>query len=96
LCSSWSRCSPRDPSEVDIAILVGALAAAGAGGANNLVQSNWIRDKGFAMGHYAPRIVSPITGDEEAALSGQRYSFPQDEKNMSRWRRRGLNLGARP
>ena len=28
------------------------------------------------MGHYAPRIVSPITGEEEAALSGQRYEFP--------------------
>jgi hypothetical protein len=74
------------PSEVDIAILAGALAAAGAGGANNLVQSNWIRDKGFGMGKYAPRIVSPITGEEEAALSGQRYGFPQDEANMSRWR----------
>ena len=74
------------PSEVELAILVGALAAAGAGGANNLVQSNWIRDKGFGMGKYAPRIVSPITGEEEAALSGQRYSFPQDEENMSRWR----------
>ena len=54
------------PSEIDLAILVGALAAAGAGGANNLVQSNWIRDKGFGMGRYAPRIVSPITGEEEA------------------------------
>jgi hypothetical protein len=74
------------PSEVDLAILVGALAAAGAGGANNLVQSNWIRDKGFGMGKYAPRIVSPITGEEEAAPSGQRYSFPSDERNMSRWR----------
>ena len=73
------------PSEVDLAILVGALAAAGAGGANNLVQSNWIRDKGFGMGHYAPRIVSPITGEEEASLSGQLYGFPRDEKNMSRW-----------
>ena len=38
------------PSEIPIAILVGALAASGAGGANNLVQSNWIRDKGFGMG----------------------------------------------
>ena len=74
------------PSEVDLAILVGALAAAGAGGANNLVQSNWIRDKGFGMGRYAPRIVSPITGEEEAAPSGQRYRFPDDEANMSRWR----------
>jgi hypothetical protein len=74
------------PGEIDLAILVGALAAAGAGGANNLVQSNWIRDKGFGMGKYAPRIVSPITGEEEAAPSGQRYRFPEDEANMSRWR----------
>jgi hypothetical protein len=74
------------PNEVELAILVGALAAAGAGGANNLVQSNWIRDKGFGMGHYAPRIVSPITGEEEAAPSGQCYRFPQDEGNMARWR----------
>ena len=74
------------PGEVDLAILVGALAAAGAGGANNLVQSNWIRDKGFGMGRYAPRIVSPITGEEEAMTSGQLYRFPGDEANMSRWR----------
>ncbi|HEX5911171.1 MAG TPA: Nramp family divalent metal transporter [Thermoleophilaceae bacterium] len=74
------------PGEIELAILVGALAAAGAGGANNLVQSNWIRDKGFGMGRYAPRIVSPITGEEEAALSGQRYEFPEDEANLSRWR----------
>ena len=74
------------PSEVELAILVGALAAAGAGGANNLVQSNWIRDKGFGMGRYAPRITSPITGEEEAAPSGQCYRFPDDEQNRSRWR----------
>ncbi len=74
------------PNEIELAILVGALAAAGAGGANNLVQSNWIRDKGFGMGRYAPRIVSPITGEEEAKPSGQLYSFPRDEKNASRWR----------
>ena len=74
------------PSEIELAILVGALAAAGAGGANNLVQSNWIRDKGFGMGRYAPRIVSPVTGEEEAAPSGQRYEFPRDERNMARWR----------
>jgi hypothetical protein len=73
------------PGEVELAILVGALAAAGAGGANNLVQSNWIRDKGFGLGRYAPRIVSPITGEEEAAPSGQCYRFPQDEANMARW-----------
>jgi hypothetical protein len=74
------------PSEISIAILVGALAASGAGGANNLVQSNWIRDKGFGMGRYVPRIVSPITGKEEAAPDSARLSFPQDEPNLGRWR----------
>jgi hypothetical protein len=74
------------PSEIPIAILVGALAASGAGGANNLVQSNWIRDKGFGMGRYVPRIVSPITGQEEAAPDSERLSFPQDETNLGRWR----------
>jgi hypothetical protein len=74
------------PGEIQLAILVGALAAAGAGGANNLVQSNWIRDKGFGMGSYVPRIVSPITGHEEAAPSAERLAFPLDEPNLSRWR----------
>ena len=47
------------------------------------MQSNWIRDKGFGMGRYAPRITSPITGEEEAAPSGQQYSFPEDEANLA-------------
>ena len=64
------------PKEIELAILVGALAAAGAGGANNLVQSNWIRDKGFGMGSYVPRIVSPITGHEEAAPTAERLALP--------------------
>jgi hypothetical protein len=74
------------PSEIGLAILVGALAAAGAGGANNLVQSNWIRDKGFGMGRYVPRIVSPITGHEEAAPGAERLAFPTDEANLGRWK----------
>src|SRR3954451_24217371 len=73
------------PDEITLAILVGALAAAGAGGANNLVQSNWIRDKGFGMGRYVPRIVSPITGSEAAAPTGARFAFEVDEASLSRW-----------
>jgi hypothetical protein len=74
------------PDGVEFAILAGALAAAGAGGTNNLVQSNWIRDKGYGMGKYAPRIVSPLTGHEEAAPSGKGFTFPADEENMARWK----------
>ena len=68
------------------AVLLGALAYAGAGGTNNLVLSNWIRDKGYGMGRYAPRIVSPITGEEEAAPSGKGYTFAPDEDNLGRWK----------
>ncbi len=72
--------------DLEWAVLLGALAYAGAGGTNNLVLSNWIRDKGYGMGKYAPRVVSPITGSEEAANSGQGYVFTPDEENMARWR----------
>jgi hypothetical protein len=68
-----------------IALLLGALAFAGAGGANNLVQSNYIRDKGMGMGRHMPRIVSPITGHEEAKPC-LGYMMPTDAENMRRWR----------
>jgi hypothetical protein len=74
------------PGELELAVLLGALAYAGAGGTNNLVLSNWIRDKGYGMGRYAPRIVSPLTGKEEAAPSGRGYVFRPDEYNLARWR----------
>ena len=79
--------SPRYPvgGDLTIALLLGALAFAGAGGANNLVQSNYIRDKNMGMGERIPHIVSPITGEEEAdAAIG--YSFTPDDENMRRWR----------
>jgi hypothetical protein len=75
----------RLPEGIPVATLLGALAFAGAGGTLNLVQSNWIRDKGLAMGVYVPKIVSPLTGHEEAAASTG-HMFPQDEENLDRWR----------
>ncbi|HXE80194.1 MAG TPA: Nramp family divalent metal transporter [Vicinamibacterales bacterium] len=77
----------RIPTELGIALLMGAAAFAGAGGGQNLCQSNWIRDKGFGMGQYVPRLVSPVTGKEEAAPAAVSYVFPPDEINMARWRR---------
>ncbi|GAA4987706.1 Nramp family divalent metal transporter [Kineococcus glutinatus] len=66
-------------------VLLSALAFAGAGGGQNLCQSNWIRDKGFGMGAYVPRIVSPLTGQPEAAPSTG-YVFEPTAENLSRWR----------
>ena len=72
--------------ELGFAVLLGALAFAGAGGGQNLCQSNWIRDKGFGMGSYVPRITSPVTGEPEAAPSTG-YVFEPTPENMSRWQR---------
>ncbi len=72
-------------AELGFATLLGALAFAGAGGGQNLVQANWIRDKGFGMGSYVPRLVSPITGQPEAKPSTG-YIFEPTQANMSRWR----------
>jgi hypothetical protein len=71
--------------ELTIALLLGALAFAGAGGANNLVQSNYIRDKNMGMGQRIPHIVSPVTGEEEAAAP-YGYTFTVNDENMRRWR----------
>jgi hypothetical protein len=72
--------------ELGFALLLGALAFAGAGGGQNLCQSNWIRDKRFGMGAYVPRIVSPVTGHPEAAPSTG-FVFEPTQDNLSRWRR---------
>jgi hypothetical protein len=69
---------------VPISVILSGLIFAGAGGANNLVQSNWIRDKGFGMGAYIPRIVSPITG-EEVAAPATGSMVRQDETNIRRF-----------
>jgi len=79
---------PRVPGAIatlGAATFLGAIAFAGAGGANNLTQSNYIRDKGLGMGGRMPKVVSPITGEEVAAPS-LGYTFPVNEENMRRWR----------
>jgi hypothetical protein len=75
------------PAELGFALVLGAVAFAGAGGGQNLCQSNWIRDKGFGMGVFVPRLVSPVTGVEEAAAEGSSFIFEPTPDNLTRWRR---------
>jgi hypothetical protein len=77
----------RLPTELGFALVLGAIAFAGAGGGQNLCQSNWIRDKGFGMGSYLPRLVSPVTGQEGAATSAPVFIFEPNAANMARWQR---------
>ena len=74
-----------DSNVIPISLILSGLVFAGAGGVNNLAQSNWIRDKGFGMGVYIPRIVSPITG-EEAAAPATGSMVRQDAENLRRFR----------
>ncbi|WP_209020024.1 Nramp family divalent metal transporter [Allopusillimonas soli] len=76
---------PESIGKLPTALLLGAIAFAGAGGVMNLAQSNWVRDKGLGMGAHLPKIVSPITGQETTQASIG-FFFPQDEANMRRWR----------
>ncbi|WDZ83840.1 Nramp family divalent metal transporter [Micromonospora cathayae] len=78
--------APDFPVELGFALMLSALVFAGAGGGQNLVQSNWIRDKGFGMGAYVPRLVSPVTGRKEAAPDAAGFVFEPTEENLRRWR----------
>jgi hypothetical protein len=73
------------PEGVDLPMLLGALAFAGAGGSVNLAQSNYVKDKGYAMGAWIGRITSPFTGREEAT-SDVGFVFESDARNLARWR----------
>lgn len=79
--------APDFPIELGFALMLSALVFAGAGGGQNLVQSNWIRDKGYGMGAYVPRLVSPVTGREEAAPDTGAFVFEPTEENLRRWHR---------
>ena len=75
------------PGDLGFALMLSAIAFAGAGGGQNLCQSNWIRDKGFGMGVYVPRLVSPLTGTEEAQPSAARFTFETTGGDLDRWHR---------
>ena len=71
--------------EIGAISILAAVSFAGAGGANNLCQSNYVRDKGMGMGIHIPNIVSPITGEEVAAPS-LGYMPPDTEENRRRFK----------
>ena len=73
------------PDGIELPLLLGALAFAGAGGTVNLAQSNYIKDKGYGMGRWIGRITSPFTGKEEA-MSEIGVRFDGSPENLARWK----------
>jgi len=78
------------PPDMDLPLLLGALAFAGAGGSGNLAQSNYIKDKGYGMGRFIGRLTSPLTGRDEAGSEvGVVFSGSEAElRDWQRWWRR--------
>ena len=74
------------PPGGDLAVFLGGLAYAGAGGYLNLSQSLWVREKGYAMGRYQGRIKNPIVGDDPEPVQRDGFTFPPTVTNMRRWR----------
>lgn len=73
------------PAAIPYATLLGAFAYAGAGGNLNLGQSHYVKAKGYAMGKYAGRITSIITGKKEkVTLEGTTFDINQE--NLSRFK----------
>jgi hypothetical protein len=70
---------------LDAALLLGAIAFAGAGGSLNLGQSSYVMDKGYGMGNRAGRLTSPLRGDETETVATS-WVFPLTPENLARWR----------
>ncbi|MFC6797794.1 MULTISPECIES: Nramp family divalent metal transporter [unclassified Haladaptatus] len=72
-------------NEMNIAVFLGGLAYAGAGGYINLSQGVWAREKGYGMGTYQGRIKNPLRGaTPETVHDG--FAFEPTDKNLKRWR----------
>lgn len=71
------------PAGIAFVTLAGAIAFSGAGGGQNLCQSNWVRDKGFGMGKYHPPLGGLTSHVEEKTTAG--YVFVPTPENMKRW-----------
>jgi hypothetical protein len=74
------------PAGTDIAVFLGGLAFAGAGGYLNLSQSLWAREKGYGMGNYQGRLKNPLIGDEPEPIQRDGFVFRPTGENLRRWR----------
>ncbi|MFC7098708.1 Nramp family divalent metal transporter [Halobaculum marinum] len=75
------------PENMDIAVFLGGLAYAGAGGYINLSQGVWAREKGYGMATYQGRVLNPLqSGGEIETVHENGVVFEPTRTNMRRWR----------
>ncbi|MCA9370094.1 Nramp family divalent metal transporter, partial [Candidatus Woesebacteria bacterium] len=73
------------PETIALMSFLAAFAYAGGGGNLNFAQSYYIKEKGFGMGAYAPKIgsITSSSMDERPSLLGQ--TFPKTKQNKAMW-----------
>lgn len=74
------------PADMDIAVFLGGLAYAGAGGYINLSQGVWSREKGYGMGTYQGRVQNPLRSHLEPEEVHEGITFEPTDTNLRRWK----------
>ncbi|MHC4984835.1 MAG: Nramp family divalent metal transporter [Planctomycetota bacterium] len=83
--------------EMDIPVILTAIAFCGAGGTINLTQSNYIKEKRFGMAAFVRRLVNPLAlrsaaadrGEAKATgdTRGEGFLYSPSPDNDAKWRR---------
>jgi len=73
------------PAGTDLFLLAALVAYSGAGGVNNIVLSNWARDRGYGMGARAGYIPGAV-GGTKVALAHTGFMFDASDEARARWR----------
>jgi hypothetical protein len=72
------------PAGTDLFLLAALVAYSGAGGVNNIVLSNWARDRGYGMGARAGYIPGAV-GGRKVALVHTGFMFEASDDARTRW-----------
>jgi hypothetical protein len=72
------------PADTDFFLLAALVAYSGAGGVNNIILSNWARDKGYGMGQRAGYIPAAV-GGKKVNLAHSGFTFAADPEALQRW-----------
>lgn len=73
------------PPGIVLTTFVAACAYSGAGGNLNLAQSYYIKEKGFGMGKYLPRLSTFFTGSHTQIVPLTGSTFRKTAMNKKRW-----------
>lgn len=75
------------PSGISLAAFLAAFAYSGAGGNLNLTQSIYIKEKGYGMGKYSPKMAGLFRGGKKQEIKLEGESFELNESNLSNFKK---------